>query len=237
MATSTEEEGELSKMIRHLQMPFVLLDRDRPLEVDAVTIDHRRGIAAATEYLLRLGHENISLITGRPAMRPSRERIAGFKLAFAAAGKKVNPALVSTGGFSSDFGFRAASALIAGSTQPTAIIAGGMGMLSGVLRAVGGAGLRIPEDISVVAGADTDLALLATPGVTSIRWSGAEEGRLSVEMLLEQIKTGPRAPQRVMIETELVIRGSCASPAKKVSKKGRVSPAGNVSLTSARVRS
>lgn len=237
MATSTEEEGDLSRMIRSLQLPFVLLDRDRPLEVDAVTIDHRRGIGAATEYLLGLGHEDISLITGRPAMRPSRERIAGFEQAFSAAGRKANHALIATGGFSSDFGFRAASALIAGSPRPTAIIAGGMGMLSGVLRAISAAGLRIPNDISVIAGADTDLALLATPGVTSIRWSGAEEGRLSVEMLLDQISGGPRPAQRVMIETELVIRGSCTSPTRKASKKTSRSRAGNVSLTAGRARS
>ncbi len=237
MATSTEEEGDLSRMIRSLQLPFVLLDRDRPSEVDAVTIDHRRGIRAATEYLLELGHDDISLITGRPAMRPARERIAGFEQALRAAGKKPNPALVSTGGFSSDYGFRAASALIAGSPQPTAIIAGGMGMLSGVLRAIGAAGLRIPDDISVVAGADTDLALLATPGVTSIRWSGAEEGRFSVEMLLDQIGRGPRPAQRVMIETEFVIRGSCTSPGGKRRQKKRQAASGNVSLTSARRRS
>jgi LacI family transcriptional regulator len=219
MATSTEEEGDLSKMMRQLQLPFVLLDRDLPADVDAVTIDHRRGIAAATEYLLRLGHENIALVTGRPAMRPSRERIAGFELAFAAAGKRVHPALVSTGGFSSDFGFRAASALIAGSPRPTAIIAGGMGMLSGVLRAITVSGLRIPDDISVIAGADTDLALLATPGMTSIRWSAAEEGRLAVELLLEQITRGPRPAQRVMIGTELVTRASCGPPPTAAGKK------------------
>ena len=51
MTTSSEEDAELSKRIKQLDIPVVLLDREIPQELDAVIIDHRRGICAATEYL------------------------------------------------------------------------------------------------------------------------------------------------------------------------------------------
>lgn len=215
MTTSSEEDHEISDTIRHLSVPVVLLDRDIPKEVDAVTIDHFRGTQAAVEYLMGLGHTEIALLTGRPTMRPARERIAGFEAAHAAAGRKLQPGQVRGGGFSAEFGFREASALLASSTRPTALICGGMGMLPGVLRAVNSHGLRVPADISVIAGADSDLASLTTPAITAIRWSAEEEGRLAVELLLSRLEGYRGEAKRVMLPTELVIRGSCAAPGRK----------------------
>src|SRR6185437_16112376 len=165
MATSSEDDKELAKQLRQLDIPVVLLDRETPAELDAVTLDHRRGIRAATEYLHGLGHSQIALLTGKPSTRPARERIAGFKEAFARFGKHANHGIIRTGGFSAEFGFREASSLLSSSSRPTAIIAGGMAMLSGVLQAVRARGLVIPNDISVIAGADSDLAALTTPSV------------------------------------------------------------------------
>jgi len=213
MTTSSEDDVELARHIKQLTIPVVLLDRDNPPELDAVTLDHRRGIRAATEYLLGLGHSRIALLTGRPSTRPARERIAGFKEAYAGVSKQVNQGIVRTGGFTAEFGFREASSLLSAASRPTAIIAGGMGMLSGVLQAIRVHGLAIPDDISVIAGADTDLAALATPAITAVRWSGTDEGRMAVQLLLNRLggnRKGP--PQRVMLSTELITRGSCAPP-------------------------
>jgi LacI family transcriptional regulator len=212
MTTSSEEDSELSDVMLKLRVPVVLLDRDLPAELDAVTIDHRRGVAAATEHLLRLGHNNIALLTGRPSMRPARERIRGFEAAYAAAGGKPDPSQIRVGDFSADFGFREASALLSSSSPPTAVIAGGMSMLPGLLRAINIHGLKIPDDISIIAGADSELALLAVPTITAVRWSGAEEGRIAVELLLARIEGDKGEPKRVMLDTELVTRGSCAAP-------------------------
>lgn len=213
MATSSEEDKELSKQIRELDIPVVLLDREKPNELDAVTIDHRRGIRAATEHLHGLGHTRIALLTGGLATRPGRERIAGFKEATAQFGKRASQATLRAGAFSAEFGFREASSLLSSPNRPTAIIAGGMAMLSGVLQAIRARGLSIPDDISVIAGADSDLAALATPAVTAIRWSGTDEGRMAVQLLLNRLTGNRNGPvQRVMLSTELITRESCAPP-------------------------
>ena len=88
-------------------------------------------------------------------------------------------------------------------------------MLGGVLQAIRVHGLDVPGDSSLVAGADTDLAALATPPITAVRWSGTDEGRMAVQILLNRLtgnRTGP--VQRVMLSTELIIRGSCAPPGR-----------------------
>jgi LacI family transcriptional regulator len=213
MTTSSEDDAELSKQIKQLEIPIVLLDRERPAELDAVTIDHRRGVRAATEHLHGLGHTRIALLTGRPSMRPARERIAGFKEALAQLGKQGKDGIIRTGGFSAEFGFREASSLLSSPDRPTAIIAGGMAMLAGVLQAVRARGLSIPDDVSVIAGADSDLAALTTPAVTAIRWSGTDEGRMAVQLLLNRLGGNRDGPvQRVMLSTELIPRASCAPP-------------------------
>src|SRR5690606_4198545 len=101
------------------------------------------------------------------------------------------------------------SLLLSSAAPPTAIIAGGMGMLSGVLQAIRARGLVIPDDISVIAGADSDLAALTTPAVTAVRWSGTDEGRMAVQLLLNRLRGNRKGPvQRVMLSTELVPRSS-----------------------------
>jgi LacI family transcriptional regulator len=86
-------------------------------------------------------------------------------------------------------------------------------MLSGVLQAVRARGLVIPNDISVIAGADSDLAALTTPSVTAVRWSGTDEGRMAVQLLLNRLGGNRKGPvQRVMLSTELIPRESCAPP-------------------------
>jgi LacI family transcriptional regulator len=212
LTTSSEEDAELARQIRQLAIPVVLLDRESPAELDAVTIDHRRGVRAATEHLHGLGHTRIALLTGKPSVRPASERIAGFKEASARLGRHAKDGIVRTGSFSAEFGFREASSLLSAPARPTAIIAGGMAMLSGVLQAIRARGLTIPEDISVIAGADSDLAALTTPAVTAIRWSVTDEGRMAVQLLLNRLGNRKGPVQRVMLATELITRASCAPP-------------------------
>jgi LacI family transcriptional regulator len=214
IATSSEEDKELNRHLLKMGIPLVLLDREFPVEIDAIMLDHRRGTKAATEHLLGYGHTEIALLTGFAATRPGRERIAGFKSAMEPAGH-AHP-VIRTGGFSAEFGFRETSSLLAGKDPPTAIIAGGMAMLAGVLQAIRVRGLQIPGDISVVAGADTELAALATPSVTAIRWSGVDQGRIAVQLLLSRLqgnRTGPA--QRVLLSTELIKRESSGPVPKR----------------------
>jgi LacI family transcriptional regulator len=213
MTLSDEGHEDLRRTLDEMGVPVVLMDRDIALDLDVVSIDHRGGAKAAAGHLLGLGHRRIALLTGLTAMRPAHERIAGFEEAYRLIGISTDPDLVRSGGFSAEFGFEQLSQLLASGNPPSAVIAGGMTMLPGVLRAIAAHGLKVPEDISVVAGGDTDLAELSAPPVTAVRWSNADWGRNAVRLLLDRIEGRYDAlPRHVTLGTELVHRLSCAPP-------------------------
>lgn len=213
MTISDEGDEDLRRALKEMRVPIVLMDRDISLDLDVVAIDHRGGARAATTHLLNLGHRRIALLTGLATMRPAHERLAGFEEAHRRAGFSSEPELIRCGGFSAEFGFEQLSELLASTKPPSAVIAGGMTMLPGVLRAIAARGLRVPQDVSVIAGGDTDLAELSAPAVTAVRWSNADWGRNAVRLLLDRIEGHYNAdPRRVTLASELVHRASCAPP-------------------------
>ena len=92
-------------------------------------------------------------------------------------------------------------------------------MLPGVLKAIRATHLHVPRDISVIGGADSDLALLAEPAISVLRWNFTEIGATCARMLLERIEAADTEPRRLAFAPELVVRDSCAAvviaPAQK----------------------
>jgi LacI family transcriptional regulator len=207
--------GEFDAFLQGLGVPIVLVDRDEPAWADAVMTDHAQGIRAATEHLLGLGHRAISLITGDPSLYPARERLRGFQEAFRAAGIKPDPSLIHATSFLASAGFRLTSSMLAAKDRPTAIIAGGIGMLPGVLQAIKVRGLRIPADISVIGSGSSELADLHTPPIALQHWDQAEVGRIAANLLLDRIlgRTGAE-PRHVLVPNALVLRKS-VGPARR----------------------
>ncbi len=220
IAHHSEEDEELHQMLKSTEIPVVLVDRERPVWADAVMVDHCNAIRLATEQLLKLGHRRIALITGSSALFPARDRIAGFKAAHNALGVSLVPDLIHKERFTSDYAFQQTSILITKKVPPTAIVAGGIDVLPGILRALRTHGLTVPEDMSLVAACDSDLAKLSQPPITAESWDYGEVGRIAAQLVLERINhSGESDPQRVLVPTELIQRGSCAVPRSVPAKK------------------
>jgi LacI family transcriptional regulator len=197
--------------------PVVILDRDVPGEDDvpwpAVLVDHREGARTATRYLIGLGHRRIALLTPGARMRPGRERIAGFKAAFAEADIDPAGALVCLQESSMDFAQGDALELLRRDRRPTAIIALGTRILAGALRAARDLGLSVPRDLSVIAIGDTDLAAVHSPAITALRWSLEDVGRAAAELLLQRLRgTSGEGQSRALLPVDLVLRESCVPP-------------------------
>jgi len=200
--------------------PVVILDRDAPQEDGeaswpAVLVDHRGGARTATRYLIGLGHRRIALLTPGTRMRPGRERITGFREAFADAGLDPAGALVCAQESSMDFAHGDALAVLDTPDRPTALIALGTRILAGALRAARDLRLAIPDDLSVLSVGDTDLAAVHAPAITALRWSLEDVGRAAAELLLQRLRGGNiGGPARALLPVDLVLRESCAPPAK-----------------------
>jgi LacI family transcriptional regulator len=210
MTTRAEDDPELVKARESLHCPVVLLDRETAGLEDTTTVDHCEGIRRAVEYLFDLGHRRIGLITGATMVYPSRDRLRGYRMAHEARAVPIDPDLMRTDGFDAHSTFSATSSLLGLAEPPTAIVAGGINMLGIVMQTVRSRGLRIPEDVSLVGGSDTDLARLATPPITVVRWDFSELGETAARLLLDRILHSPeRTPRRLKFPTELVVRSSC----------------------------
>ena len=214
LTRSQQADRRLDEALQKLKIPIVYIDRDPSPIADTVVIDHQHGIRAAVDHLVSLGHERIALVTGRPAMRPARERIEAFRAAMESHGLPVNPQLVCAQSFSSEEAFQYASLLLSTEPPPTAVIAGGMALLPAVLRAVKLRHMKVREDIAIIAGCDCDLAELTSPAITAIRWDITAWGRICAQLLLDRISDpGNReAGRNIILPTELVIRQSCRHP-------------------------
>jgi LacI family transcriptional regulator len=108
-------------------------------------------------------------------------------------------------------------------SPPTAIVAGGIDVLPGILRALRTRGLVGAEGCFHRAASDSDLAQLSNPPITVESWDYAEVGRIAAQLVLERINhAGSNDPKRVIVPAELIQRGSCAPPAATRKAKGRM---------------
>lgn len=201
-------EGTLTELAR-LGEPIVLIDRDVKglAGASAVSSDHASGMRAAVDHLLDLGHTNIALVSGPRSLRPVRERSRGFRKSFRARGLEPPEFLVRTGSFSADWGEEATLELFSSGAPPTALIAGGNLLLTGVLRALRRLNLTVGKDVALVSCDEVPLAELHTPPITVIERDAVRMGELAAELLLERLGTDGAA-RRILVPTSLVIRDS-----------------------------
>jgi LacI family transcriptional regulator len=212
-AVASEHDARLRKSLRSLGVPVVLLDREEPDSFDAVLVDHRGGTQRAVEHLLDLGHRRIALLTGKADVRPAYERVRGYEAAYKARGLTVDRSLISSESFTEAFAIGKTTALLVAADPATAIIAGGLAILPGMLQAIHTQQRRVPEDVSIISGSDSALAALFTPPITSVRWDYGEVGAAAARLLLERMQQKTDLPpRRVAFPTELVLRGSSAPP-------------------------
>ncbi len=212
MTINSEKDHRCLEQMRKLRVPSVLLDREIALPIDTIQTDHAAGIAQATDYLLELGHRRIALITSGPEIRPGRERVRGFREAFAARRLPCPTELIRAASLSADFGFRETAALLQRAERPTALIAGGNQILAGTLRALQQTGLAVPHDLSLITCDRTDLSELCLGGITAVDRDLVEVGKTAAQVLVDRIATGEvtGAARRITLPTKLMLGRTCA---------------------------
>ncbi|WP_341721387.1 LacI family DNA-binding transcriptional regulator [Micromonospora sp. FIMYZ51] len=181
-----------------------------------VRIDDVAAARTATRHLLDLGHRRIAHISGDPddelAFTAHLDRRRGYQEALREAGLHPDPGLDVESTFDIPGGTRATEELLRRGDPPTAIFAACDEMAMGALTALRDAGLRVPEDVSVI-GID-DHALSGVLGLSTIAQPAAEQGRLAAKMLLDPL-AGPTGgtgmittDTPVILPTRLVVRES-----------------------------
>ncbi|HEU5129777.1 MAG TPA: LacI family DNA-binding transcriptional regulator [Glycomyces sp.] len=206
-ANPTEEQrGRLASR----SVPLVLVDpREGPDGASpSVSANNWSGGLAATRHLLGLGHRRIAAITGPEHALAARARLDGFRAAMDLAGVPIDPGLVRVADLRD--GRRPARDLLRSNDLPTAVVVDGEAL--GVYRAAAEAGLRIPEDLSVVGYDDLPRAEWNIPPLTSVRQPLRDMAAIAADMILALAGDAPLPRHHVELATELVVRGSTAPP-------------------------
>lgn len=202
------------EQLRAKGIPFVVFDptSELPDDVPYVGATNWRGGRSAVQHLIGLGHRRIAMITGPEDVLCCRARQAGYESAMKSAGLPVRPDHVVVAQLTREDGSTAARGLLALPERPTAIFASNDLQALGVYQAAREAGLRIPQDLSVIGFDDLPVVAWADPPLTTVHQPLTEMAAAATELALA-LGHGEDPPQiGVEIATTLTVRESTAPP-------------------------
>lgn len=214
LLTNTPDDGTLARLIGK-RRNVVLIDEDVPAaNVPKVFVENSEGAHRATTCLIEAGHRRIGYLGGPLGLLSSEERFAGYRQALREASIALREADIHRGSFAPDFAAVATRRLLAQRTPPTAIFASSDYLALGALRALRGAAVSIPDQMSFVSFDDTLIGDMLTPALTAVRQPIPDLGRHGFRALLA-LMNGGRAPKLTRLPVELIERDSVAAPSQK----------------------
>lgn len=212
-----------------LGVPLAQVERPRSLVGHRLVVRNYPSAVQAMRHLADLGHRRIAYVgaellpeTGPAALYGyvERERFEAWRDVMQGIGAATGGLAHFGEAYTIDqptaqgHGYRATRLLLAGPQRPTAILASNDILAAGALQAIHEAGLRCPDDISVV-GFDDTLAGFLTPLLTSVRLPARRLGAAAVRMVIDEIEGKGPSGQHVALDAEFVLRRSTApAPAR-----------------------
>jgi LacI family transcriptional regulator len=180
--------------------------------VSNISIHYARGILQAIEHVAALGHRDAAVIAGPQANRTATRIQRALVKALHHQG--LTPFPVIRADYRVDAGAAAVGAILSAPRMPTVIFCGSDLIAMGAMSALEAAGLRIPEDVSIIGIDDIAFACLASPPLTTIRIPRERLGTLAFEALDRMLKLKRRQGANYRLETDLIVRQS-TGPAKR----------------------
>lgn len=215
LTPSISEDDELIGRLRQIGCPYVRIAAVSLDTPDNMIETHDYvGAAEAARHIAGLGHRRIAHIRGPDTFLSAAERLRGFRVGLAEFGMKVEERYLMEGGYTFESGLDCGKALLALDEPPTAVFAGNDEMAVGVYQAVRQAGLRIPEDLSIVGFDDSPIATRIWPTLTTVRLPIVHMGRIAVQLLVSNLdRMSMEPPGATSVMPSLVVRGSTGRPA------------------------
>jgi DNA-binding LacI/PurR family transcriptional regulator len=180
--------------------------------ISNIRIDYRRGVLQAIEHVASLNHRRAAVISGprsnRTAMNIRQALVTGLRQ----RGMATSP--VTSADYRVDAGASAVQEILSVPDVPTVIFCGSDLIAMGAMSALEEAGVRVPEDVSIIGIDDISFAFLARPPLTTIRVPREQLGVTAFKALDKMLSLKRRSGAEYTVETDLVIRSSTA-PARK----------------------
>jgi LacI family transcriptional regulator len=205
-------ERPLYERLAEREIPLVMVDAgpDRS-GVSLLKVDYHHGIWQGVQHLAALGHRKLGFISGPAGLHSADSRLKAFRHSVAECGIPLEEDWIVTGDHTMEGGIGAMEKILSRPGRPTAVMCSNDMTALGVLHKAYRAGLRIPQDLSVIGFDDIHMARVMIPPLTSIQMSRLELARAAVSALRAHLDGG-NAQREYKIDTRLVVRESTALP-------------------------
>jgi LacI family transcriptional regulator len=214
------EEPLLDQLAKR-KVPLVFIDvgPKRP-GISLLKVDYHHGIRQGVQHLADLGHRDIAFISGPVTLHSAQSRRAAFTASVKGCGIALDPAYIVEGDHTLEGGIASMEHLLAAKKRPTAVMCSNDMTAIGVLHKLYRAGLRVPDDLSVIGFDDIHIAQVTIPPLTTIQMSRFELARAAVTALRAHVEKSENAmPRREYnIQTDLIVRESTGAPRSAMSQ-------------------
>jgi DNA-binding LacI/PurR family transcriptional regulator len=205
-------EQPLVEQLAERNIPLVFVDSgpDRA-SISLLKIDYHLGIRQGVQHLAALGHRTIGFISGPMSLSSARARMAAFLQSLKECGIQPNVEWQMEGDHTLEGGVMAMERILAASSRPTAIMCSNDLTAIGVLQKSYQAGIRIPQDMSIIGFDDIQMSRMTIPPLTSIQISRTALANLAMKALKAHIE-GNASQREYNVDTRLVVRESSTFP-------------------------
>jgi DNA-binding LacI/PurR family transcriptional regulator len=217
------EEPLLTQMaLRRVPLVFIDVAPAQP-GTSVLKVDYHRGIFQGVQHLTRLGHKEVAFISGPPRLHSAKSRQLAFVASLKECGLTPKRKWIVKGDHTMEGGIAAMQELLAHKELPTAVMCSNDMTAIGVLHRLYRAGLRVPDDFSVIGFDNIHIAEVTIPPLTTIEMSRLDLARAAVTALREQVECIDSSANKTEfhISTKLIVRESTSRP-RNISVKNTI---------------
>lgn len=207
-------DAEQIRQLKEIDENLLFVDFDgMSLGLNSMVVDFDQSVDLVIDHFIRHGHQKIGILSGEEKTKHNLQPIEDPRLlAFKLKMKQINlyrPEFTLTASFSMEAGKKAMADFLSKTQElPNALFASSDALAVGAMQAIQAAGLRIPEDISVIGFNDVSVAKYVSPALTTIKVETEWMGELAVSTILDLAKEFSPVPRKIMLGTKLIQRES-----------------------------
>lgn len=207
-------DAEQIRQLKQTDENLLLVDFDgMNMGLNSLVVDFDQSVNLVIDHFIRQGYQKIGILSGEEKTKHNLQPIEDPRLlAFKHKMKQLNlyrPEFTLTAAFSMETGKTAMAEFLSSTEElPNALFAASDALAVGAMQAIQAAGLRIPEDISVIGFNDVSVAKYVSPALSTIKVETEWMGELAVSTILDLAKEFSPVPRKIMLGTKLIQRES-----------------------------
>jgi DNA-binding LacI/PurR family transcriptional regulator len=220
---TSEMEDRLIHTFSHRQIPTIFMDTPKGVKgVNTVRVDYAAGVKQAMQHLFAFGHQRIAFISGPLALSSAQVREQAFTKSLRQHGLTGEPHLMQEGDHRVEGGHAAMQRILMSGAPPTAVLASNDLTAIGAMGAIHEAGLRIPEDISIIGFDGIELSAYTRPSLTTLHVPRRELAATAFRSLFRDrdgVASMSTLKLEHVIQPHLIVRHSTAQASKPATGK------------------